>query len=437
MKFRGLIAAAVILLILGGVLYWSQHRKTPETTGSSEQPAILKVDPPSVKTVTVEQKGAQPVTLTKSATGQWQITAPGNFRADDATVYTMLSSLGPLMADRVVENQASNLAQFGLSDPAVEVDITDKDNKTHRLLIGDDTPTGGSVYVALAGDPRVFTASTSIKSSLNKSLSDLRDKRLLPVESSSVSSIDLDRKDGDIEFARVQNGWQIEKPESYRTDTFQVDDLVDQLTGAKWDPSATADEAAKGFDSGTPVATVKLTGSDGTDTLELRKDKGDYYAKSSAVEGVWKVDSGTATALGEALDRGIDEYRNKQLFDFGYADPDKIEYHAGGTQVDLTRAGNDWWSNGKKMDRASVEAVVTALRDLAATKFVESGFSSPQMDVTVTSGGGKKVEKVQIQKTSDGAIAMRGDGPSLYELDPVTIEGLTDAIAGLKPAAKK
>jgi hypothetical protein len=29
----------------------------------------------------------------------------------------------------------------------------------------------------------------------------------------------------------------------------------------------------------------------------------------------------------------------------------------------------------------------------------------------------------------------REDGPSLYSLDPVTIKGLTDAVAALRPAA--
>jgi hypothetical protein len=80
---------------------------------------------------------------------------------------------------------------------------------------------------------------------------------------------------------------------------------------------------------------------------------------------------------------------------------------------------------------------VTALRDLAATRFVDSGFTTATMDVTVTSGGGKKVETVEIEKTGDGAIAKRGDGPSLYSLDSVTLNQVTGAIAGLKPAGKK
>jgi hypothetical protein len=384
--------------------------------------------------LTVKQKGAPPVTLVRSGT-QWQITAPSAFPADSSTVSGMLTSLAPLTSERVVEDRSSNLAQFGLSDPSVELDVTNKDNKTSRLLLGDDTPTGDAVYAGVAGDPRVFTAASSIKTSLNKSLNDLRDKRLLPVEASSVSSIDLMRKGQDIGFARVQNGWQIEKPNSYRTDTFQVDDLLQQLTSAKWDPSASIEDATKSFAHATPLATVKLTGSSGNDTLDIRKDKEDYYAKSSAVAGTYKVDSSTASAIGQVLDHGLDDFRNKQLFDFGYSDPEKIEYHSGATSLVLTRNGNDWWSNGKKMDADGVSMFVTSLRDLAATKFVDSGFTNPEIDITITSNSGKRIEKVAIQKANDTAIAKREDDPTLYSIDAATINSLTNSIAAIKPAA--
>jgi len=437
MKFRGLLIAAVVLLILAGVLYWSEHRKAPDagTPSADASPDILKIDPATVASVTVRQKGAPPVTLLRSGSDQWRITAPGNYPADSGTVTGMLSSFNPLTSQRVVEDQSANLARFGLTDPSLELDITGKDNKTNRLLLGDDTPTGDAVYAAVTGDPRIFTAASYIKTSLNKNLSDLRDKRLLPVEASSVSSIDLIRKGQEIGFARVQNGWQIEKPKPYRTDTFQVDDLLQQLTSAKWDPSSPATDATKNFAHATLVATIKLTGSAGNNTLEVRKDKSDDYAKSSAVAGTWKVDSSSATALGQALDHSLDDFRKKQLFDFGYTDPDKIEYHSGATSLVLTHTGNDWWSNGKKMDPDSVSMLVSTLRDLAATKFIDSGFTAPQIEITVTSNSGKKVEKVQIQKTNDTAIAKREADPTLYSLDAATINGLTNSIAAVKPAA--
>jgi hypothetical protein len=436
MKFRGLIAAAVVLFGLAGVLYWSERHEAKKALEAPtiSPPAILRVDPATVSALTVKQKAAQPITMARSG-AQWQITSPGTFPADAGTVSGMLTTLAPLNSQSVVEDHATNLADFGLNDPSVEVDVTGKDNKTSRLLIGDDAPTGDGVYVAVAGDLRVFIASSFIKTSLNKSLSDLRDKRLLPIDASTVSGLELIRKGGDITFARIQNGWQIEQPRPYRTDDFQVDDLLQQLTSAKWDGSVSPEDAAKAFAHAAPVATVKLTGGVGNDTLDVRKDKEDYYAKSSAVAGAWKVDSANSSALGQALGHSLDEFRNKQLFAFGYSDPDKIEYHSGATNLVLTHTNNAWWSNGQKMDPMSVESLVTALHDEAASKFVDSGFTTPQIEITVTANGGRKVEKVQIQKTGDSAIARLEGDSSFYALDAPTINSLTSAIAGIQPAA--
>ena len=63
-----------------------------------------------------------------------------------------------------------------------------------------------------------------------------------------------------------------------------------------------------------------MTDAGGNQTLEVRKDKDkNYYAKSSAVEGVYKI----ASDVGDALDKSLDDFRNKKLFDFGFSDPEQ------------------------------------------------------------------------------------------------------------------
>ena len=129
----------------------------------------------------LKQKDTEPIVLVKSASGAWEITQPKPFAADQSNVSSTLSSLSSLTSERVVDDKPSNLQQYGLAPPAVEVDISEKDNKSQKLLLGDDTPTGSAVYVMLAGDPRVFTIASYHKSTIAKSLNDFRDKRLLPV----------------------------------------------------------------------------------------------------------------------------------------------------------------------------------------------------------------------------------------------------------------
>jgi hypothetical protein len=240
-------------------------------------------------------------------------------------------------------------------------------------------------------------------------------------------------KAADIEFGRDKESWQILKPKPLRADGLQVEELVRKVKDAKMDTSVSdedAKKAAAAFASGTPVATVKVTDASGTQELQVRKNKDDYYAKSNAVEGVFKV----ASDLGTGLDKTVDDFRNKKLFDFGFTDPNKIEMQDVSKSYAFSKSGEDWTSSGKKMDVTSVQAFLDKLRDLSASKFVDTGFTTPAITLTVTSNDGKRVEKVLIAKAGDKYIAKRDNEPALYELDSKTVDDLEKSAGDVKPA---
>jgi len=300
-------------------------------------------------------------------------------------------------------------------------------------LIGDDTPAGTAVYAAIAGDARLFALSSYKKNSFDKSTNDLRDKRLLPFDSDKVSSIELTAKKQTVAFGRSKDEWQIVKPKPFRADRSQVEELLRSLHDAKMDLSGSEDEkkAAAAFGAGTAFATVRVTDVSGTQELQLRKNKDDYYAKSSAVAGVYKLSSGTGTGL----DKSLDDFRNKKLFDFGFAEPEKIEIHDGPKSYLLTRSGSDWWSNGAKMDAGAVSALVDKIRDLSASNFAETGFAASVLELAVTSDSGKRVEKVMLAKNGDKYLAKRESEPALYELNSSAVAELQKSATDLKRAA--
>lgn len=435
MKSRNLIVATVVLLALAGTLYWSEHRKpaAEAKVSADTPPPILKLDEAAITKVELKKKDAAQIVLEKNSSGTWQITQPKPLNADRSAVSSTLSSLSSLNSQRVVEDKASDLKQFGLDQPSFEVDVTSKDGKNHQLLIGDDTPAGGAVYAMLAGDPRVFTMASYNKTSIDKSLNDLRDKRLLTFSADQVSRLELVKGNQEIEFGRNKDEWQILKPKPLRADSIEVSSLVGKLTDARMDLSGASDSGNErsAFAHSTPVATAKITGPSGTQELQVRKNKDTYYAKSSVVDGVYKVDSG----LGEALGKGLDDFRNKKLFDLGYSEPSKIEMHDGTKAYFLSKGGADWWSNGKKMDPGTVQTFISNLRDLSASKFVDSGFFNPTIELKVTSENGKRVEDISLAKSGDGFIAKRENDATLYYLDSSPVDALQKAAADIKPAA--
>ncbi len=437
MKSSGLIIAAVVLVALSGVLYWSNHHPPSENTAKASldtPPKILSLKQEDISKIEIRKKGGEELDLVKGDASKWQITAPKPLSADQEAVSSLLSTVSSLNADRLVEEKPGDVGQYGLAQPALELDVTTKDGKPQKLLLGDDTPAGRAVFAKLDGDPRVFTIASYNKTSIDKTANDLRDKRLLTVDFDKLSQIELATKKQDIEFGRNKQEWQIVKPKPLRADNFQVEEIVRKLRDTKMETSSTdadAKKSAAAFASGTPVASAKVTDTASTQELQIRKSKDDYYAKSTAVPGIYKVSSD----LGKELDKNLDDFRNKKLFDFGYDDPSKVEVHDGAKAYFLTKGGQDWWSaDSKKMESSSVQSLIDKIRELSASKFVDSGFTEPAIEVSVTSNDGKRIEKVSISKSGDTYIAKRDNEPALYQLDSFSVADLQKVAADVKPA---
>ncbi len=422
MKIRQLIAAAIVLAALTATLYWSNRHKPIEDAAKAAANAPVKIlafQKDDISKLEIKRKTGEVFDLSRTGSQNWKITSPTSLIGDADTISTILYALSPLETDRVIEEKAGDLKVYGLVEPAVEVSATGKDGKAQKLLVGDDVPTGGSSYAMLEGDPRVFLISSSAKTNFDKSLKDLRDKIVSPKLN--------------LAFSSTNGQWLLQVPKNVRGDTSKLEGVVEKLRLATMDPSAPdADtkKAATSFSSGTPIATVKATDASGTQELQVRKSKDDYYAKTTAMEGAFKV----TKELGEAIDKNLDDFREKRLFDFAESNPEKIEMHSGPKSYFLTRSGEDWWLDGKKMDAVSIDSLVRAIRLLSATKFDNSGFSTATAALVVTSNGGKHVEKVEISKAGNVYMAKRENEPLLYELDAKVFEDLQKAADELKPA---
>jgi len=91
------------------------------------------------------------------------------------------------------------------------------------------------------------------------------------------------------------------------------------------------------------------------------------------------------------------------------------------------------------MDSTGVQALIDRLRDLSASKFVDSGFTKPALTITVTSNHGKHSEVVDLAASgSAGAyIAQRRGEDGLYEIDASAMRELRGAAADIKEAQAK
>src|SRR3982751_4909465 len=282
MKPRSLLVAAVLLVALSGAVWWSKRHPEAARSSTAATPASPKlVDIPSgqIKSIALKKKDGSTVEVEKTK-DKWTIAAPAQYSADQDAVSSMTSSLSPITADSVVEDKPTDVAKYGLNAPTLTVTVGESNGKSQAIYFGDDVPAGSLVYVRVGSDPKVYAVSSSTKTSLDKGVNDLRDKRLLTFDSNSLTRVELVSPKSDVEFGKSNgNEWRIVKPKPYRVENFQVEDLVRKLGEAKMDLSTSAEEIKKSeanFASGKLVATAKVSDGSGTQTLELRKNKDDY-----------------------------------------------------------------------------------------------------------------------------------------------------------------
>src|ERR1035437_800451 len=402
MKPKGLLVAVAVLAVLGGLIWWSNKKQAAASKKRSTDTTtkLLSIPDDQFQEIRIKKLTGELQDL-RRVNGKWQLAQPVQLSADPDTVGSMVSTLSSLNADKLIEDKATDLQPYGLHMPTLDITVVKKDGKSDELLIGDDTPTGSGAYAKLAGDPRVFTVASFTKTSLDKTPTDLRDKRLLTFDSDKLTRVELAAKGTPVEFGKNnRNEWQILKPRPLRADGSQVDTLITKLKDAKMDLAGAPLDIAKNFAAAARVATVVVADAGGNQTLEVRKDKDkNCYARSSAVEGTYKV----APDLADALDKNLDDFRNKKLFDFGFSDPSKVELKT----ATYSKNGDKWLAGSKTMDNTSVQNLIDKLRDLSAAKFPEKGGGQPVFEARVTSNDGKRVEKVSITKQGTQYFAQR------------------------------
>jgi len=439
LKPNGLLAAVVVLAAIGGGIYWTnkhkadEAKKPPATT--TDTPKVLSMPEDQFKEIKIAKNGGDPTVISK-VSDKWMLVLPKAEPADQEAVGSMVTALASLNADRVVDEKPADLGPFGLNTPKEQLVITKKDGKTQTLDVGDDSPVGSGVFAKLEGDPRVFVLATYAKTNFDKTSKDLRDKRLLTFNSDKLTSVQLAAKGQTVEFGKnAQNEWAIVKPKPMRADGSQIDDLVRKLKDAKMDTSVSdedAKKAAAAFAGAPKIASVVVTDNSGPQTIEVRKDKDkNYYAKSSVVEGVYKI----GADLGDALDKSVDDFRSKKLFDFGFSEPTKLQLQ----NVTYQKSGEKWMSGSTEMDSISIQGLIDKMRELSATKFADQGGVAEVFEAAVTAPDSKsnpRTEKVIITKDKDKYFAARAGEPGFYELDSKAVEDLQKAAAGVKPATK-
>jgi hypothetical protein len=230
------------------------------------------------------QRSAGPLEVERKGEDQWEMRQPFQAPADKADVDSLIGQIKSAEADSYVVNPVPSLAKYGLDKPRLTIQVFDK-NGEQDVLFGSATK-DGKVYAARRGDSDVALVTKSTFDGLDKKSGDLRDKKLITLQSDKVSYLELHNPQGSIRLQKVSgNEWQIADapgPKHPKAKGDQVQRIIDDVLASA---SRHVEEAPKhparyGLDK--PVITVSVNSGTGTSqVLRIGKKSptGDYYAQ--------------------------------------------------------------------------------------------------------------------------------------------------------------
>ena len=437
-----LIALVVLAATWAAFIYYDKHKaseKSPVET--THQAKIFVLDAQHIQSITFKPRDGETFTCRREG-AKWVITDPHHLEVDQGNFSGILNSLTTATADEVVDPHPTSLKDFGLDPPGFALEVTsDAKPQSFTLLLGDDTPTSGGVYAQTSGNPQVFTLASYLKSSLEKKVFDVRDRRALTLDADQLRKIGVEYKGKSWTLEKNPEGvWDLVLPPPVRADRFSVDGLVSQLRGLTMQTIAAEDKKKKGdYGFGSPELHLQLTGSEGTQTIIVgKKDKDSerFFAMNSALDLVFTVNSDFVTQFKKSQA----DLREKDLFSFSSFDVKHVEVDTPKGHWVFDKQGDKWKQTvpkPKDVNSDKMDTFLTHLRDLRADSFPKTesladfGLAKPGYRFNVQSGEKNTTESVEAAKSGDHVYARRSNDPLPSELSKTALDDVEKSLGEL------
>lgn len=349
----------------------------------------------------------------------WKMTHPLSVNADTEEIEYILSELHALQASTFEadgENVTLLLEKYGLDKPRIQLTFKDQ-NKEYGLGIGAPVPSTSDedsaeterVYVQSVHQGGIYTVTDDIIRLLNKSMFDLRDKRVLDFQREDTTKFEIQRGTQKIIGIKLdKDTWQLQNTEKTVADPQAVSDLIfgiDSLEAVAFVTDSTNNLALYGLDYPKMQVLFTIRGEDKPAVLLIGNNtkENSVYVKANNSEQITRV----KRDLIDKIAKGEMWLRDKQIFKFSIDDPIRVtvKYNDGsqeynGVQFTCQRLGTNWRLTSpvrENANNAEVNAILYGLIDLRAEEFVgepfgggknelpnaTTGFNLPQIQITV------------------------------------------------------
>jgi len=231
-KYAKPIVLILIAAILGGVYFYATKKQGKATTDPnaplSDAIKIYEIDASKITEVTIERQDGKYVF--KKDGDKYSMVSPTDFVADSSAISSIFSNLNAVYAEKVVDENAADVAQYGFNKPvkiAVKYDAGVKE-----LEIGDLNSTKDSYYIREKGSNKIYTIGTYTIEAINVPKNDLRDKTLFTVKAEDITGVSV-KKAGNLVFTSKKSGdsqWLLTAPIDGNADANSMSSIVTAIS---------------------------------------------------------------------------------------------------------------------------------------------------------------------------------------------------------------
>jgi len=433
---KSTIALLAVLIGLVAYIYFVDSKK-PASGAPETKAKAFTVDADQIEEIHMKPASGDASRVQK-ANGTWQLVEPEKADADQGQVSNAATSLATLEINRVVDENPSDLSQYGLNPPKAEVAFRVKGQKDPRqLLIGEKTATGSDLYAKTPDQKRVFLISGYLENTFERTPFDLRDKTALKFDQSKADGVEIVHN-GTTALAKTGTEWALTKPYKARADFAGAEAVLTSLSSLQMQKiveNEAKDLAKYGLDK--PDATITVNSGSTRASLALGKKEGDsVYARDLSRPFVFTI---PATTAGD-LEKDTGTLRRKDMFDGRSFNTTRVELKRGGETLSFDKSkgkdGKDVWKNaaGQEVDAMKVDDMLTKLSNIRAQLFqerVDPVLKMPTLVATLKLDN-NMMETVTFARSGNAVLASREGEPGSATVEVMPFNDAMTAIDAVK-----
>jgi len=202
--FKNTIILAVIL-VLAGFSYWYFVKKKGKEKEEEEKKAayLFEQTDKDIARVTLNKKGEPEIVLEKEISYEkvddgeeeekvehWYVRAPIETGGDKVAIEGLLGSITESKKEEVVWENLDKSHEYGLDDPEFSIRFSYAgEDEVHGIDFGIENLDRSKIFASVKGKDYIYAVPIELRSSLEKSLFDMRDKKICPYKVDDIVGI--------------------------------------------------------------------------------------------------------------------------------------------------------------------------------------------------------------------------------------------------------